>query len=199
MLSCRTSTPLILLVVLGPGCVTETPEGLASESEFLTASPLMREQIDRRIDELTWLEGQELIDAVYWLSQRGETAYPALFEALEDEAPKVRCAAISVLASRRDRRVIDRISDLRDDDNERVRLEAARALVLLGDWTALDPLVDGLEHESLYVRASCHRFLKDQTRMDFGFVPGAKIGERREAVARWRAWLERIQTRESAD
>ncbi len=182
------------------GCITENPTiDERREGEYLSASPIMQDQIDRRVKELAHLQNQDLVEAVGWLSQRGETAYEAVFDVLDHEKPKVRCAAVAVLAAGRDRRMVDTIRELADDDHQRVRLEVARALMHLGDWSGLGTLIEGLSSESLYVRANCLKFLKEHTQMDFNYRADASPQERRAAIVEWQSWYERVTRSTSED
>lgn len=73
-----------------------------------------------------------------------------------DSNPKLQKAAIKSLAEIGDHAVTQDIANELDAENEGVRSEAARALGLLGDTRAIDPLVDvlGDDEESNNVRAS---------------------------------------------
>lgn len=182
--------PLLLVA-----CVTEGEDSLEPQSEFLQPSMLMREQIVRRIADLPYLAGTELIDALFWLGQRGETAYEPLIEQLENPTPKMRALAVNVLCLNKDRRVLPYVAPLSEDPDASVRYEAARGMARLGDLSRVDVLVDGLEDDSRYVRALCARFLKEQTREDFGYEPDAPAPERSVAVTRWRDWAESLPKR----
>lgn len=182
--------PLIPLLLAA--CVTEGQEDYEPQSEFLQPSMLMKEQIARRIADLPYLGGTELIDALYWLGQRGETAYEPLIEQLGSPTPKMRALALNILCLNKDRRVLPYISPLAHDPDQSVRYEAARGMARLGDLSEVAILVDGLEDDSRYVRALCARFLKEQTREDFGYEPDGPAPERSVAVARWRDWAESL-------
>jgi hypothetical protein len=182
--------PLIPLLLAA--CVTEGEEYYGPQSEFLQPSMLMKEQIARRIADLPYLGGSELIDALYWLGQRGETAYEPLIEQLESPTPKMRALALNILCLNKDRRVLPYIEPLANDPDQSVRYEAARGMARLGDLSHVEILVAGLEDDSRYVRALCARFLKEQTRDDFGYEPDAPPPERSVAVARWRDWAQSL-------
>ncbi|WP_422925214.1 hypothetical protein [Singulisphaera sp. PoT] len=49
-------------------------------------------------------------------------------------------------------------------------------------------LIDRLSDTDPVVRLSAHEELKKRTGQDFGYVPWGELGERNQAVARWKQW-----------
>jgi HEAT repeat protein len=69
-----------------------------------------------------------------------------------------------------------------------LRLEYARALALLGDWSEVSVLVEALASENVVVRGSALKALRDATGETRGFHPQGSPGDRAAAVDRWRLW-----------
>ena len=78
------------------------------------------------------------------------------------------------------------------------REQALSVLGFLNETLELaDPEVAG--NPDVSVRVTSVRSLRDMTGQDFGFVAYADEPERREAVAKWRAWYQKKGTAKSGD
>jgi hypothetical protein len=188
----RVLYPLALgLVVLAtPSCLSSTPEREMERDGFAVASPVLQREIDQRIDNLPYVHGKDLLASMARLVYIGEPAMPRLIEALASEHPKSRGAAAYVLGEIGDKRAIPEIRPLLDDSNELVRFEGAAALATLGDWRALETLIQGLRHDQEKIRYISFRVLATQVKQDFGYVYNAPDEERERAVRRWEEWWE---------
>ncbi|MEZ6017778.1 MAG: hypothetical protein R3F49_21910 [Planctomycetota bacterium] len=69
-----------------------------------------------------------------------------------------------------------------------LRLEYARALFALGDWSYTDVLIDALESEDVRARGSALKALKASTGETHGYHPQGTPSERAAAVQEWRNW-----------
>ncbi|HEY8368950.1 MAG TPA: HEAT repeat domain-containing protein [Thermodesulfobacteriota bacterium] len=81
-----------------------------------------------------------------------ERVIPALIEALDDEAPRVRAAAVSALSRLRDARTIGPLAGRRADPDAEVRHAVACGLGGFDDPLAVDALVDLTRDASPAVR-----------------------------------------------
>ncbi|MCB9869599.1 MAG: HEAT repeat domain-containing protein [Planctomycetes bacterium] len=174
------------VVLLAASCAT-TPE---TQQGYAKANSLMQKEIRTRIQSIPFQHRQELINNLLWLQTKaGELAIPDLLTALKHDVPKVRSSACWVLGRIRDRRVIEQLRPLAKDSNEAVRMEAARALVTMGDMRHAEILIEGLDSDKVPVRYNCHMALKDATSRDFQYDHLEEdSNERRLAVLRWRTW-----------
>lgn len=184
-----------LLLCLLASCVTEGGSRRASQQSvgpWLEPSPQLREQIQERIARLPWTHGIERVELIRWLATVGEPAYPALLETCTDPRPEVAGAALAALGATGDSRLVEPLRGLSWSYRlpPIVKLERARALVRLGDWSEVPTLIEGLESEELMTRALCAKALSDTTRERFDYDAKAAPEERAASVARWRAWWE---------
>jgi len=162
----------------------------ASVGPWLEPSPHLRMQIEDQVERLPWTSGVERIELIQWFATVGEPAYPTLLELATDERSHVAGAALAALGATGDSRLVEPMRSLAwpDAAHDSLRLERARALLRLGDWSMVPILIDGLEAEHLMVRALCGQALYESTRERFGFEPGADEAARAAAVGRWRTW-----------
>lgn len=149
---------------------------------------LLKQQIDKKVADLRYTHGVELMNSLDWLARCGELAFHALIEALDDTDTTTRSSAANILGRGRDRRVIPYLQKKVNDSDVRMRFEVARALLRLGDWSNMPILIAGLRDSSEYVRALCNDALKTSTQVDFGFVSSATESEREPKVQKWESW-----------
>ena len=72
--------------------------------------------------------------------------------------------------------------------------EAASQLGNMGSKAGYGVLVEGLESERVEYRFKCYEALRELTGHTFGYVHNAPDEERAEAVAKWKAWLELVNS-----
>ncbi len=150
---------------------------------------LMSTEIDQRIDQIQYQHREELLDNLLWLAQTGEQTIPALLRGLTNGSPKVRSSCCWVLGRIGDRRTVTDLQGLVDDRELRVRFEACRTLVLMGDLQQSPRLIEGLDSDRKEVRYMCHEALKTATGHDFGYDHlNQDQQELRLAVLLWRQW-----------
>jgi len=158
-------------------------------SPYQQPNALMETEINQRIDQIAFQHREELVQNLLWLAQTGEQTIPALLRGLNSEDPKVRSSCCWVLGRLRDRRTVNDLRGLVDDEESSVALEAARALVLMGDLDPSPRLIEGLDSDRKEVRYMCHEALKSATGHDFGYDhlnPNPR--DLKIAVLRWRQW-----------
>jgi len=156
----------------------------------------LKEKIEENVRRLPWTHGMERVDLVRWFSEVGEPAYPVLLELCQDSRPDVAGAALGALGATGDERLVEQLHALPWPEEEQValRLERARALLRLGDFSMTEHLIGGLSHERLLIRALCAQSLYEATGKRFGYAPSATPVDRGEAVARWQEWWELVVT-----
>ncbi len=169
-------------------CVSSSEVRETERDGYAVASPVLKREIDQRIENLKYLHGKDLRASMARLIYIGEPAIPALVDVLASHDPKTRGSASYILGEIGDKRAIPAISGLLDDPVEFVRLEAAGALATLGDWTCLPTLIGALRHDNAAIRLKAFQVLLTQVKQDFGYVYNAPASERERAVERWEAW-----------
>lgn len=159
------------------------------ELEFAEPNKLVSKEIEERIAEIPYQHRDELFHNLLWLGQQGEQSITLLLDGLGSGEPKVRSNCAWVLGQIGDRRTIEFLRPLARDDNQAVRLEAARALVGMGDVGASPALIEGLDSDKIEVRYGCHETLKRATKRDFGYDHLEEDPSmRRVSVLQWRQW-----------
>ncbi len=178
----------LTLLAVAPACTTTTAEPGIAQGDVV-----LEEEIKRRIDEIPYMRGAELVMNLERLAHIGEPAVPRLRQAMTSTDDHMRSSALHVFGLMHDRRNIDIVHAGLADPSDVVRYEAAASLVELGDSRGFEPLVHGLGDEDLIVRYKCIEVLRGATQRDFGFEHDADIGTRRLAVRRWLDWLGDVQ------
>lgn len=155
-------------------------------------TPRSRAQAAEAVARFEDESGAERVAAARRLAAMGEQALRPLFDALERGAgPRTRGMAAYTLGFMDDRRAVEPLARASSDPVLDVRLDAAAALLRLGDDRGFPPLIQGLDDADPRVRARCIGVLHGAVSDTFGFEPDGDPQERRAAVARWRGWLER--------
>ncbi|MFN0205900.1 MAG: HEAT repeat domain-containing protein [Planctomycetota bacterium] len=160
-----------------------------SDDEFPNMSPFVEEQIIKRIDEIPYLRGRQVVDACAAIAKIGPGAIPKLQKAANDSDPMRRTFVMNVLGAIGDRRALKTLHDALNDSESSVRYEAARSCTKMGDWPAGIPvLIAGLSDSSQYSRTLCHDSLRRNTNLDFGYNPKGSDVERNAAAIQWQNW-----------
>ena len=111
-------------------------------------------------------------ERAFWLLSRLGTpgTAPALFKALKDPNASLRAAAARMIGESGIKESVDRLVALLQSDPEpKVRKDAAYALGLIGDATAVKPIVAALKDESPMVRgmaAEALTYIRDLSVLD---------------------------------
>jgi hypothetical protein len=180
---------LVLLSVAAMSLAGCSSGPAKTDSPFSQPNQLMGEEIRNRIASIPYQHRGELFDNLLWLAQTGEPAIPALLEGLRNNEPKVRANCAYVLGRIGDRRTIGDLNGIAKDRHDVVRMEVARALVLMGDVKHSPALIAGLDSEKPQVRYYCHEALKAATGRDYGYDHLTENEQQRKtAVLGWRRW-----------
>lgn len=179
----------LLVPPLATGCAS-TPEAAAPTSQWLQPSPILQQKIDSEAQRLPWTRGVELMEQIRWFTSIGEPAYATLLELAGDNRDHVAAAALASLGATGDERLVPYVQAIEwsDDRTPELKLERARTLVRLGDWSEIPTLIEGLESDSSFTRTLCSEALVAATSESMGYDPKAERNERETAVARWKRW-----------
>ena len=183
---------LVLAVAAAlPACTTTDPEpsyGALEPGEDV----VVREEVRRRIAEIEFQSGTELVANLHRLIAIGRPAVPHLRQALTRDVEHVRSSIAYVLGQMGDRRNVPLLRRMLDDPSQKVRYEAAASLVELGDPAGFATLVHGLDDTAPANRYRCIEVLRTATGQDFGYEHDADPGSRRHGVRRWLDWLDDV-------
>lgn len=193
---------LALALAVVAGCTTTTsrsgmPFSTANTSPWLQPSPLLAQQIQDEATRLPWTHDLERVEQIRWFVSVGEPAYETLLTLAVDPRDDVAAAAVAALGGTGDRRLVAYLQRLpwnkgsepgASGRTRELELELGRALVALGDWSAIPVLIGGLRDDKTYVRTLCLQALQRSTRQTLGFDPRAEPVRREEAVLRWEGW-----------
>ncbi len=113
---------------------------------------------------------------------------------LSDAEAGVRWAAIDALLSKKDPRVVPHLIPTLKDEDPFIRRLTATGLGKLGDKRAIWPLFDAMSDSESIVRSAAYRSLVKLTK-EFGkplaFDPDASKDKRKNALRKWKDWLEK--------
>lgn len=167
------------------------PAPAGPQRPFYEGTAAMRSAAQQAIAEFERPEGTAAMDASARLARLGEPAVPPLLEALRAH-PSARTRGMSAytLGFLRDRRALEPLARALSDVDRSVQLEAATALLRLGDDRGLVRLVDALEERDAAVRSRAIGVLQEAVGSTWGYVVSDAPEDRAAAVARWRSWLQ---------
>jgi HEAT repeat protein len=166
-------------------------ESAATDSRWITATPLLAQQIEDEVARLPYSHGFDRLEQIRWFASIGEPAYPYLLRLASDARDDVAAAALAALGATKDSRLVEPLHALAwstERSTSDLGLERARTLLRLGDWSEIPALIAGLRDQRLYTRSLCMDALKESTHETHGFDPRAEKGEREKAIARWEQW-----------
>jgi len=191
-----TQSVLRALLLLPFVAACSSPPTVQYAGPWLRPSPLLKDKIEANARRMPWTHGLERVELVRWFSEVGEPAYPVLLELCQDSRPDVAGAALGALGATGDSRLVQQLHSLPwpSEESVELRLERARALMRLGDFSMVEHMIGGLSHERLLIRALCSQSLYEATGKRFGFNPSATVGDRGEAVERWNDWWQLATT-----
>ncbi len=124
-----------------------------------------------------------------------EKDVPTLRAGLSSKSYAVRIAAIVTIESVALKNELGNdtknlIKSLLPDQDQRVRLAAARAIANFGDRNCFAVLLDLIESDDVAIRSQSISILHGVTRKRFGFIAYDDPKKRKLSIARWRAWVE---------
>lgn len=165
-------------------------QGDAARSPWIAPSPALAQQIETHSNAVR--AGRDLdvfAREAEWFGGVGEPAYPALLELARDKDTRVASFGLATISAQRDARLLEPLkAAVPAPASGPLRLEYARAVLALGDWSHLDVLIDALESDDVRVRGGALKALRTATGESHGFHPQAEPAQRAESVASWRAW-----------
>jgi HEAT repeats len=173
------------LTTLAACQTTTSEEGV----ETGRTNSIVQSEIDRRISELRYLHGNELLQSMTRLIALGDSAAPSIRRGAKSEDWLTRSSLAWVMGASSDRRYIPDLRAMLDDPVMGVRYEAASGLVELGDPAGFAVLVDGLSDEDIRNRYKCFESLRRATGQDFGYQHDSEASARQDSVVRWKDWL----------
>jgi HEAT repeat protein len=184
----RPAVLALALAAASAGCTTTSDHGVP-----YGRNELREEEMARRVEEIRFLSGRELVDNLYALATLGEEVTPHLRSGMRSDNALTRSSLAWVAGVRGDRRNIPAVRGLLADPVREVRYEAAAALVRLGDNAGFPALVEGLADGELRNRYKCFQALNAITGQDFGYRHDGDADTRRLAVTRWLDWLAAVR------
>lgn len=168
-----------------------TPLGAQEASAPPSADAARWVELLRTGDALAAAEAEEA------LTREGWRVRPLVEQVLlESERSGAQRRALRVLAQLGDRRASTAIRRLLFGERplrEQVRLEAADALLRLGDKGGIEVLIELMQSGERGIRLGAHVVFVRHTHRDFGFRFDAPGGERAAALARLRRWWQQAR------
>ena len=158
---------------------------------WLPASPILRQQIEDEAERLPWLHGVERLEAIRWFASIGEPAYATLLKLAVDPRDEVAASALAALGATGDQRLVKPLKIIPWTDERMggdLKMERARTLLRLGDWSEIPTLIGGLRDERLFTRSLCSRALEESTGETFHYDARATKDDRDRAIQRWEDW-----------
>jgi len=185
----------LLLAVAIAGCKSSPDEKTPEERGFGQATnPMVTTRIQARVDNIRYQRGTTLITNLERLAAYGEPAIPICVEGLKSDDAMTRMGCAYVLGRIGDTRTVPDLEGVLADQVDYVRYEAASQLGNMGSKAGYGVLVEGLENERVEYRFKCFEALRELSGHTFGYVHNAPAEERAEAVAKWKAWLELLNS-----
>ena len=189
----RATLPALACLVFAASCgsTKEAKSQELDQGRWLAPSLLLKQQLDDEAARLPYTRGIERIEQIRWFASIGEPAYETLLEMIADPREEVASAAFAALGATGDRRLVDPLreadwqADTRGSD---LKLERARTMVRLGDWSEIPTLISGLEDERVYVRGLAIEALAEATGETLSFDARSDSTSREIAVDRWERW-----------
>jgi hypothetical protein len=191
----RATLPLALALA---ACVTDGTRGSAPATAaasgrdrgWVEPTEDLAREIDRHVRSVRAGRSMDVYAReAEWFGGVGEPAYGALLELAGDVDVRIASFGLATLAAQRDSRLLAPLrAAVPQPADGPLRLEYARTLVALGDWSEVPTLLDALTSEDVRVRGSAFKALREATGEAHGFHPQASAEERAAAVERWRTW-----------
>lgn len=182
---------LSLSVVAGCSSTKNASTSDLSETRWVRASPILDQQLRDAAEQLPWAKGLQKLELIRYFANVGEPAYDLLVELAQDPSTAVATSAYSAMGASRDARLVEEIHNIEwvpAEATQDLRLERARTLARLGDWSTLPVLIRGLEDDRLYTRALCDQALREITKERITFDPRGEVVDRELAVQTWERW-----------
>lgn len=112
-----------------------------------------------------------------------------LEKGLMDPEPRIRIAAVYVLAGQKNDGAVKLIQPLLRDDSDLVKLFTAKTLANIGRQESLQPLVELLDSDQLAIRSQAASVLRSLTQQRFDYIAYGDDDDRAVAVRSWSKWV----------
>jgi len=193
------STRLIVLCLLAAfaACKSshEAKTDGSDKSEFAESSnPMVQTRLQARVDNIRYQRGVTLITNLERIASYGEVAVPVCLEGLKSEDSMTRMGCAWVLGRIGDTRTIPALENALTDEVDFVRYEAAAQVCQLGSKAGYKTLVEGLQSDRVEYRYKCIEALTQLTGHTFDYSHNAPPEERAEAVQKWQAWVDLLDS-----
>ena len=164
-----------------------------SDSQRTELSAGLENQMNRYIRRVQVGRQETLKQDLAVLSAFGKHAVlPVKEDLLASDNSRIRSNAVYVLGEiyrlDGDPVALESIEEMMADNDESVRLEAARAMMEAGDFIGIDTLVAGLSSSNRVVRLGSFEALGRVAGTTFGYNPDGDLAERANATARFQQW-----------
>jgi HEAT repeat protein len=178
------------------GCKSSEPEEKSADERGFAEStnPMVPARIQARVDNIRYQRGTTLITNLERLVAYGQPAIPICVEGLKSDDAMTRMGCAYVLGRIGDTRTVPDLETTLQDPVDYVRYEAASQLGNMGSKSGYGVLVEGLESDRVEYRFKCFEALRELSGQTFDYVHNAPDEERAAAVAKWKAWLEQINS-----
>lgn len=181
----KPSLIILVLSTLLPACNTN------SQRTELSAG--LENQMERYIRRVQVGRKDTLKQDLAVLSAFGKHAVlPVKEDLLASDNSRIRSNAVYVLGEiyrlDGDPLALESIAGMMADNDESVRLEAARAMMESGDFKGIDTLLAGLSSSSRVVRLGSFEALGRVAGTTFGYNPDGDLTARANATARFQQW-----------
>ena len=187
----------LAILVVAAACSSSGDKPENNQPEYAeSTNPIVNTRLQARVDNIKYQRGVTLITNLERIASYGEVGIPVCLEGLKSENAMTRMGCAWVLGRIGDTRTIPQVQELLEDKVDFVRYEAASQLGTLGSRAGYRVLVEGLSHERLEYRYKCFEALRDLSGQTFGYSHNAAPEVRIAAVAKWEAWLEKIESEE---
>jgi hypothetical protein len=169
----------------------KTARDRPGDRPFYRGTPAVQQDVRDLFARVRDLPAREWNGVASELISYGEPAVPQMIANLDSEILDVQVMSAYCLGMIGDPRALPALSRASASPKEKLRYEAATAMLRLGDRRGFPIMIDGLADRDPLVRARAILVLKDRTGQTFGYKADDKPADRAAAVARWRAWLAR--------
>ena len=113
-----------------------------------------------------------------------------LRNAMKSEKHLLRSAGTLTLLALLESQVNEELKQfLKEEQDERVRIELARAFANRGQRHSVPTLVELLNAQDVNIRVQANQTIKSLTGQRFGFVAYSKLKEREAKIKQWRDWV----------
>ena len=181
---------LIFTLIL---CSCQTVE--TTEDDGLSEEERIKNEIEILVDAMALPDHSKLDNICNRLISYGEDAIPELSKNIENRITIVRLLCIFCLGQIYENTKSPKILELKpdlirrlSDPVEKVKLETAGALCMMGEHQGVPFLIDALKNEEPYVRMVAFQILFKTFQITFNYQYNDLAERREESVKQWQEW-----------